>query len=312
MTKKIIKILMLLTLSVFFLVGCSKSKTEKNNKKEDLVTVNTTKGEVKVPKNPKKVVIFDFASLDVIDALNIDTKLALPVKNLPSSLKKYATNATDAGEIKEPNLEKINEFAPDLIIINGRQSKAYDELSKIAPTLYTDIDMKNYIASVNENSKIIGRIFGKEKEADEKIAEINKEIEEVKKITKDYNKKVLFALTNDGKISTFGPDSRFGFVFKDLGLQPVDNAVKSSIHGQDINYEYISEKNPDVIFYVDRTKVVGGSKEGGDVLKNELVSNTNAGKNNKIIPLDPEKWYIISGGLNTLKLQIADIKAAIQ
>lgn len=312
MFNKLGKVLVLLMLGILFVVGCSKSGNEKKSDNGEKLTVSTSKGDIEVPKNPKRVVVFDFAALDVMDSLGIKPEnLALPVKNLPESLKKYAQGAVDAGEIKEPNLEKINEFKPDLIIISGRQSKAYEELSKIAPTLYMDIDMKNYISSVNENTKKIARIFGKEKEADEQIAKINSEISEIKKLSENYNKKVLFVLTNDGKISTFGADSRFGFVFKELGLQAVDTNVKGSIHGQDINYEYIAEKNPDVIFYVDRTKVVGGSKAGGDVLKNELIAKTNAGKTGNIISLEPERWYMISGGLNVLRQQIADIKTAI-
>ena len=310
MKKILLKILTLLILSVLFIAGCSKSGNEKAGKGKE-ITVQTVKGDVKVPENPKRVVVFDYGALDVMGTLGIKPELALPASNVPQDLKKYAEGAVDAGDIKEPNLEKINEFKPDLIIISGRQSKFYDELSKIAPTVYLEIDTKNYISSANENIKKVARIFGKEKEADEQIAKINSEMEEVKKLAANYNKKVLLTLTNDGKISAFGANSRFGFVFTDLGLKSVDENIKSSTHGQEINYEYIAEKNPDIIFYVDRTKIVGGSKEGGDVLKNELVAKTNAGKTNNIVALNAENWYLVSGGLSTLQKQIDEIKAVI-
>lgn len=310
MIKKTGKILVLIALSIIFIVGCSKSANEKAGNGKQL-TISTVKGDVKVPENPKKVAVFDYAALDVIGTLGVKPELALPASNVPEGLKQYAQGAVDAGDVKEPNLEKISEFKPDLIIISGRQSKFYDELSKIAPTIFLETDTKNFISSSNENAKKIASIFGKEKEADEQIAKINSEINDIKNIAKNYNKKALVTLTNDGKISAFGANSRFGFIFTDLGLKNIDDSIKASTHGQEINYEYIAEKNPDIIFYVDRTKIVGGSKNGGDVLKNELVAKTNAGKNNKVVALDAENWYLGSGGLATIQKQLEEIKTAI-
>ena len=42
----------------------------------------------------------------------------------------------------EPDFEKINEIKPDVTFISGRQSKVYEELNKIAPTIYLSIDDK--------------------------------------------------------------------------------------------------------------------------------------------------------------------------
>lgn len=312
--KNITKLLLGLTLLMVFAVSCAKGGNdgEKDSKGNvEKVTITTSKGDVEVPVKPKKVVVFDYGVLDIMNELGIEAEIGTAVQNLPASLEKYK-KSLDAGSLHEPNFEKLNEFAPDLIIISARQEKSYDELSKIAPTLYMGVNPDKYIASVYENIRTIGKIFGKEKEADEKVAELTKEVEEVKGLTAKFDKKVLMALTNDGKISAYGAGSRFGFVFTDLGLKSVDEKIKVSTHGQEINYEYIAEKNPDIIYYVDRAKIAGGSKDGGDVLKNSLVDGTNAGKSGKIVALDPVTWYIVAGGFNSTKTQLNEIKASLK
>ena len=53
-----------------------------------------------------------------------------------------------AGGIKEPDLEKINQLKPDLIIISGRQQDYQEQLKAIAPTIYLAVDAK--ILGINE------------------------------------------------------------------------------------------------------------------------------------------------------------------
>ena len=311
--KKILKMTLLTIISALFFVACAESKKEEGKAGNvEMITVQTSKGEVKVPKIPKKVAIFDYGVLDTIDALGIQAEIATPVKSLPKSLKKYGESSLDAGTLQEPNMEKLNEFKPDIIIISGRTEKSYEELSKIAPTVFVGLDASNYMTDMNKVVTMLGQIFGKESEASAKLNELTAEISEIKKSAETLDKNILVLLTNDGKISAYGTGSRFGWVFTDLGLKSADETIKPSTHGQEVNFEYISEKNPDIIFYVDRSKIAGGSKGGGDSLNNELVSKTKAGQSNKIISLDPEAWYLTAGGLNATKMQLNEIKEGIR
>ena len=47
-----------------------------------------------------------------------------------------------------------------------------------------------------------------------------------------------------GSVPAQDKGSRFGWVFTDLGLKSADEAIEASTHGQEVNFEYISEKNP--------------------------------------------------------------------
>lgn len=310
--KKLLNAVLLGVVSMILIAACSNSKDEGEKKIGETITVQTAKGEVAVPKNPKKVAIFDYGTLDTLDALGVEAELALPLKDIPKSLEKYKDKAVDVGTLKEPDFEKLNEFKPDLIIISGRTEKSYEELSKIAPTVYTGLDYNNYMADLVKTTEMLGQIFGKEKEVSAKLDELSGQITAIQNEAKDLNKNVLVLLTNDGKISAYGKGSRFGWVFTDLGLKSADEAIEASTHGQEVNFEYISEKNPDVIVYVDRAKIAGGSKSGGDTLNNDLVNKTKAGQTSKIIALDAEAWYIVAGGLNATKMQLDEISAAVK
>lgn len=276
------------------------------------VVIDTIKGQVKVPENPQKVVVIDYGALDTMDALGVSVKLALPKGVKPTHLKKYEKGAVEVGSLFEPNFEKIYEFKPDLIILGGRGVKAYDELSKIAPTLYYLPDYNNFGKDTFKMAEDFGVIFGKQKEAKEQINGVKKLVDNAKEIAKNTDKKLLFVLTNDGKISAYGRGSRFGFVFSDFGFSSIDESIKSSRHGQSINYEFISEKNPDVLLYVDRTSVVGGGKLGNETLNNALVNESKAGKNGKIIPLSADIWYLAQGGLNAYKTCVNEVLNAFK
>lgn len=280
---------------------------------KDTITIDTPKGKIEVPKNPKKVIVLDYGALDTLDLLGVKVeKLGIAPEVIPSNLKKYEKTAQNVGNLHEPNFEKIYEFKPDFIIVGGRGIKSYDELSKIAPTLLYVANAEHFTKDTMQLAQDLGKIFGKEKEVEVQIKNINNLAEQTKQMASKSNKKVLFLLTNDGSIRAYGKGSRFGFVYTDLGLKQDDLHIKVSTHGQNVNYEYISKENPDVILFVDRTSVVGGSKLGGDTLNNKLVLDTNAGKANKIIPLSSDIWYLSGGGLGAYKTYIKEVQKAFK
>ena len=110
--------------------------------------------------------------------------------------------------------------------------------------------------------------------------------------------KALIILGNEGKVSAYGPSSRFGIIHDVFGFKAADEKIEVSTHGQNITFEYILETNPDILFVVDRDAAVGGDASAKDSIENEFVKKTNAYKNGKIIYLDPDYWYLSGGGLH--------------
>lgn len=293
--------------------SAASSSAKKNSSKEKkMITVKDTNGSIKVPKNPQKVVVFDNGSLDTIDALGKGKAIVgAPTKNLPKYLAKYQKVAS-AGGIKEPDIEKVNQLKPDLIIISGRQRNFQDKLSKIAPTMFMQVNEQDTWNSTKQNILTLGKIFDEETKAQDKIAGLEKDIATLKNQAQASKKKALVALINEGQISVYGLGSRFGIIHDTFGFSQADSKIKPSIHGQSVSYEYVLEKNPDILFLVDRTKAIGGDDSKNKTLQNDLVKQTKAGKNQQVINLEPDVWYLSGGGIESTATMIKDVNSVFE
>lgn len=286
------------------------SQPAENSAAEEL-TIKHQLGETKVKKNPEKVVVFDFGTLDTLDKLGVEVT-AVPQASVPEYLSKYKESKyQNAGGIKEPDFEKIAEIDPDLIIISGRQSDAYEELSKLGPTIYLGVDTKRYMESFKENATTIGQIFGKEKEVETELAAIDTEIKGINEKATANGKKALIILANEGKISAYGAGSRFGIIHDVFGFGQSDENIEVSTHGASVTFEYVLEKNPDILFVVDRNAVVGGEASAKESIENDLVKKTKAFQDGKIIYLDPNYWYLSGGGLLSVSEMVKEAGAAL-
>lgn len=271
-------------------------------------------GETKVKTNPEKVAVFDFGVLDTLDKLGIEVS-AVPQANIPGYLSKYNdAKYVNAGSLKEPDFEALAELQPDVIFISGRQSSVYEQLSEIAPTIYMGVDTSNYMESFKNNMNIIGQIFGKQEEIEAELADLDARIQALNEKLQGQDIKGLIVLTTGGKVSAYGPGSRFGFIHDVFGVPAADDTIEASTHGMSISFEYILEKNPDYLFVVDRDAVVQseGSAPAKSVIENSLVQNTTAYKEGHIVYLNPEYWYLSGVGLVSLSEMLAEIEQAFE
>lgn len=278
----------------------------------DEMTITHELGEVTLEKNPENVVVFDYGLLDIMDNLDVEVK-GLPMASIPSFLDKFNDENvyTNVGSLKEPDFEKIYEMEPDVIFISGRTVDAYEELSKIAPTIYLTVDNEDYMSSVEANAKLIGELFEKEAKVEELIVSLTERVEVIKNKVEEKGENALIILANDGSLSVYGAVSRFGILHNTLGFKESDENIEGSTHGQSVTYEYILEKNPDNLFVIDRAAVVGGETDASSTMENEIIYETDAYKNNKIHYLNAEAWYITSGGFTGTEKMLDDVEAIL-
>lgn len=276
------------------------------------MTIKHNAGETTVNMNPQRVVAFDFGSLDTLEALGVDV-IGIPKANIPAYLSKYKdAKYTDFGGLKEPDFEAVYKAKPDFIVLSDRQVNLYDQFSEIAPSVNFNIDINNYMTSLEDHTIALGKLFEKEDTAKAQLDDLKAQIEAIKTQTKDMPDRALIVLANDGKISAYGPGSRFGFIHDTLGFKPADDKIEVSRHGQNITFEYVMNLDPEYIFVIDRSAVVGNSETAAkDLIENDLVKNTQAFKNGKIVYLDPNVWYLSGGGLKSTQSMVDDIKKAL-
>ncbi|KGQ56263.1 ABC transporter [Gallibacterium anatis str. Avicor] len=278
------------------------------------ITVDSVIGKQTIPQDAKRIVVLDFGVADTLRELNAEDRIVgIPKSSaLPAYLESFkADKFENVGSLPEPAFEKINELNPDLIIASGRQQKMLDRFKEIAPVFYYQNDYNNYYPSLVNNLETLGKIVNKEEAAKQKIAELDKKVDELNKFTKGKN--ALLILVNENRISAYGDTSRYSLVYQKFGFTPADKNIKSSTHGMSVGFEYIVEKNPDYLLVVDRTAAITDKKDNAKiVLNNDLIKKTKAYQQNHIIYLDAANWYLAFGGLKATENMISELEQAIQ
>ncbi|QIK87099.1 ABC transporter substrate-binding protein [Erysipelothrix sp. HDW6B] len=290
--KKIIVVLM----AVLVLAGCApKGKTQGN------IEITHKLGTTNVTLNPDKVVIFDMGILDIYQKFELPVG-AVAKASLPKSLDAYNDEAVmDAGTLFEPNLEALAEYGPELIIVSGRASKHYDELSKIAPTIYMGRDSSDagLLESVATNIDTLSKIYT-DTDFKDAMKPLNDAVTNLATKAKASNLSTMFIMANGDEAKSFGAKSRYDHVFNEFGFTPVDHELDPSTHGASVSFELINALQPEIMIVMDRAAVTGGKTLAKTLMDNDYVNNTPAAKNNRIIYVNPESWYLTEGGYQAI------------
>lgn len=298
---------------LFALTGCGQAATVGTAaEKPATITVEHAQGTTsEVPVNPATVFTFDLGVLDTMDALGVEPD-GVPNATYPAALKKYSEERfTKIGSMKEPDFEAISAGAPDLIIISGRTAGAYEELSKIAPTIDLTLDAAKPMESFKTQTATLGKIFGKEAQVTEKLAAIESKISETQAQAAGAGTG-LIVLTSGGEVTAYGAGSRFGIIHDVLGVKTAADITADAAHGEAVSFEFIKETNPDILYVVNRDSATGSDATASNaVLDNDLVKSTNAGQNGKVVNLDPAGWYLVGYGLNNVQAMIDAVAGSV-
>lgn len=314
--------LLSITATCVITTGCEKkpdNPTPKNNSSVSQetthyhsVTIKHQLGTTVINTLPKQIAALDMNEVDFVDQLNIP--IAGMVKDfVPHFLEKYKNNndIADLGSIVQPNIEKVHTLKPDLILMTPLHSKSYPELAKIAPTLHYDIDYKSgngQINTIKNHLLDLGKIFDKQALAQQKVSEIDTKLQQVKQITANRPEKALVIMHNNGSFSNFGTNSRYGFVFNELGVKPASTTTQINLHGEPISSEFINQTDPDILYIIDRTAVMEHRPLiNADSVSNPLLTQTKAWKNGRVVFVDADAWYTTAASPTSVKIMMDDV-----
>ena len=167
------------------------------------------------------------------------------------------------------------------------------------------------MASFKSQTATLGKIFGKEALVTDKLAAIDSTIGETRAKAADAGRG-LIVLTSGGELTAYGAGSRFGIIHDVLGVTAAADIKADAAHGEAVSFEFIKETNPDVLYVVNRDSATGSDATASNaVLDNDLVQSTNAGKNGKIVDLDPAGWYLVGYGLNNIQAMIEAVAGSV-
>lgn len=253
--------------------GTTSGEGAASDQGSEMITVEDMKGTVSIPANPQRVVDVSGSAdeliiLDVPFVGSANTSMFDGV-TVPPNLEEYFTEnnvevvGNYSGAVGELNLEKIAELNPDLIIMNIRHEKVYDQLKEIAPTVMLNDDI-NYV-NWKGRFQQLGEWFGKEEivtqwleDYDKKSAEF---AEKVKAVTGDET----FAVIEKNSVRTGsyyvyrtgGP----GELVYDAMKLPASAGVPEGVWGEVVDAEYFSKIDADHIFFFSDDGTVGDTAD---------------------------------------------------
>jgi iron complex transport system substrate-binding protein len=276
---------------------------------ESTLTIQHAQGLTTLTQVPKRVVVFDMAALDDLDVLGVEV-VGIPDEVMPPYLTRYNdARYAKVGTLFEPDYEALNRIKPDLIIIGGRSSAKYEQLTRIAPTLDMHEDNSQSIVTALGNLEMLAKAFARESRAETLKASLKNTFESAKSHAQQRGNGLIVLVTG-GKISAYGPGSRFGLIHSALQLPAALPQLKPSLHGEAISPELIMKANPDWLFVVDRDAAIGKHGAAHQVLDNPLVRRTPAWQRQQVVYLDPVNWYLVGTGIQSINMMLEQLDGA--
>ncbi|QJC50270.1 iron-siderophore ABC transporter substrate-binding protein [Paenibacillus albicereus] len=209
------------------------------------------------------------------------------------------------GDETQPNLELIASLQPDLILgTKVRQEKIYDQLSAIAPTVFTE----NLGDSMVENFQLFARALNKEAEGRQVLAEFDKLIADTAAALGDKTKlEVSLARFQAGQARVYYKENFAGVVLDKLGFARPEAQDKEEF-AEEIPKEQIRVLDGDVLFYFasDRSGETAASDTAKEWLADPIAQNMNVNQNKQVYQVDESIWNS-AGGMIAAKLLVADI-----
>jgi iron complex transport system substrate-binding protein len=275
------------------------------------IIVDHDGGRTVLPKPPAKVLVLDLSALDILDALGVEVA-GVPSGVKPAHLAKYQdARFPKIGTLFEPDYEAINAAAPDLVIAGGRSKPKVAALARIAPTVDLTGDWTDPVGTVSRNVETLARVFGKTEDGRAQVAALRADLEGLRARGSTAGK-ALVLLTTGGKVSAFGPGSRFSLLYDALGFAPAAPELKVAGHGQPVSFEFVAKADPDWLFVVDRDAAVGTrGQPARQLLDNDLVRQTSAWSRGRVVYLDAGALYLTGGGLTALRTILRQVGAAL-
>ena len=292
------------------LAGCGSADSDSAQAEDSgsTIEVEDNNGKQTVASPPKSVVATDNRTFQTLSDWGIE--LSGGAVSLMSDDLDYTQDDSilDLGSHREPDLEKVVEAKPDLIVNGQRFAQFHDDLAKLAPeatVLELDPrDEEDFDAELRRQTEVLGEVFGKQDEAKKLVDDFDASIERAQKAYDD-NDTAMGLITSAGDIGYAAPSvgRTVGPVFDILDLDPALEVEEGSEdhQGDDVSVEAIAKSNPDLMIVLDRDASFApeerdeGSAPAAEVLEDsEALRDVPAIKDDKIVYF-PEDTYLNEG-----------------
>ncbi|PRZ43480.1 iron complex transport system substrate-binding protein [Antricoccus suffuscus] len=259
-------------------------------------TITHALGETTIKTKPKRVVVLDSGELDHVLALGIKPvglASADATGGLPSYLEDKIAGVDVIGTHTEINLEALAALKPDLILGSKlRVAKLYDQLSAIAPTVFSIRPGFPW----KENFLLAADALGKEEKAVDVLNEYQAKADEVGNSIKG-DPTVSIVRFMSGKTRLYANLSFIGVILNDIGLKrpAVEDVDDLAV---EVSAENIKEVTGDWVFYSN----YGAEEEQKTVLGGQLWSEIPAVANGQSKAVNDDTWFLGLGPVGAMSV----------
>ena len=259
------------TVAVFAAVySCKKETSKPTESKTEISSENS--------KTKNKIVSLNGGITEIISALGHEKEIVATdvTSTYPETLK---TTAKDLGHVRSMTIEPIMAVSPSLILATDKDINP-DLLSKIKSSgIHTELFKQEF--SVEGTKKLIEEVAKAVGNTDyQKLNDkIDADLKQIQPIAK--KPKVLFIYARGNMMMVSGKNTPMAAL---INIAGGENAINDFEDFKPLTPEAVVKANPDVLFFFTSGLQSSGGNEG--VLKMPGVSQTNAGKNKKIIAMD--------------------------
>lgn len=266
-------------------------------------------GTTELKKAPKRIVILDNLYGEILEPLDLTPVGATTEQEgsqeFSTLFKKHYKDAdvVSVGWQKTPDLEKIKELKPDLILMTVEQEDLYEDLSEIAPTVGYRINTdENW--DYHETSLKVAEIFDKRDEMKDALDRMDAKeavfAENVKAKFGDQKLMYLRVTDNDIRYYAYG---HFGYLYDTYKFNRAQTFNPEDMY-QVIDIDKLKDLNPDLLIVQADSQELLDNK-----LKNSPVwTSLKAVQNNKVIYAD-YSTYMLGFGIvsqEAIMKQISD------
>ncbi|MEK5036927.1 ABC transporter substrate-binding protein [Sporosarcina sp. FSL K6-3457] len=316
-----ISIFSILAIIMFALSGCGEQTNNTNKadnakdtiavsdaveaeEEEEVREVQHAMGVTKIKGTPQRVVILTNEGTEALLALGIK-----PVGAVRSwtgepwyeHINEEMAGVQELGFENEPNFEAILELDPDIIIGNKvRHEEAYDQLSKIAPTVFSE----DLSGQWKINFELYANTLNKKAEGETVMKAFDDRVAQAKEALGDKKEMKVSVVRFSAKdVRIYQKDTFSGVLLEQMGVgrpesQDVDNFMET------VSEEAMETMDGDIMFYwVTEADVYEKAKQW---LENPVFKSLNVSKENQVFEVNETIWNT-AGGIKAANLLLDDL-----
>lgn len=270
---KIFKMIML-TLAIMLMSGCSAKLSIGNDSSYPMTIKDNSGMSVVIDKEPESVVSLSPVTTEIIAAVGGLDKLVGRTSycDYPKEIK----NIDEIGDLITINIEKIVELDPDLVIGSAYLDQGVrDQLENAGLTVVT-IYTEDSFDGTYKDIETIGKILGKVKEAEKVVADMKSKVESIKeRVAKAKTEPSVYFVVGFGAGGEFTATGDT-FIHEMIEMAGGKNIAYDGVQWS-FSLEKIVERKPELVIYssvLDENELISsnGLKDLDSIRKGDVFS----------------------------------------